>query len=143
MMTSTYGSYTVSDIILFILAAMVILIAAWCIFSFVRAIFFFIFSQGKDEKIKKAWNSIRYMIIWIFLTVILLFLFPLIFRWVWLENYERYSAKNIFNKAGQILNGAFQLKDVIKESQEQSKYNNQLYYDFENPYRIGDSSYTL
>lgn len=143
MMTSTYGSYTVSDIILFILAAMVILIAAWCIFSFVRAIFFFIFSQGKDEKIKKAWNSIRYMIIWIFLTVILLFLFPLIFRWVWLENYERYSAKNIFNKAGQILNGAFQLKDVIKESQEQSKYNNQLYYDFENSYRIGDSSYTL
>lgn len=141
-MTAAYDSYTVSDIILFVLAAMVILIAAWCIFSFVRAIFFFIFSQGKDEKIKKAWNSIRYMIIWIFLTVILLFLFPLIFKWVWLENYERYSAKNIFNKAGQILNWAFQLKDVIKESQEQSKYNNQLYYDFDNPYKIGDD-YTL
>ena len=128
-MTATYVPNTVSDIILFILAAMVILIAAWCIFSFVRAIFFFIFSQGKDEKIKKAWNSIRYMIIWIFLTVILLFLFPQIFRWVWLENYERYNAKNIFNKAWDIISSVFELKGVIKESQEQNKYKWQLYYD--------------
>lgn len=129
MMTSTNGTDMVSDIILFILAAMVILIAAWCIFSFVRAIFFFIFSQGKDEKIKKAWNSIRYMIIWIFLTVILLFLFPLIFKWVWLENYERYKAKSIFNKASSILSSIFELKDVFKESRELDMYNGQLYYD--------------
>ena len=128
MMTGASGPDTVADIILFVLAAMVILIAAWCIFSFVRAIFFFIFSQGKDEKIKKAWNSIRYMIIWIFLTVILLFVFPLIFKWVGLENYGKYTAKNIFNKAWDILRGAFKLKDVIKESQEMNKYNEQLYY---------------
>jgi len=132
MMTWADSTNMVSDIILFILAAMVVLIAAWCIFSFVRAIFFFIFSQGKDEKIKKAWNSIRYMIIGIFLTVVLLFLFPLIFKWVWLEGYERYSAKNIFNKAWDIVKGAFKLKDVIKESQEQSKYNWQLYYETDN-----------
>lgn len=143
MMTSTYGPNTVSDIILFILAAMVILIAAWCIFSFIRAIFFFIFSQGKDEKIKKARNSIRYMIIWIFLTVILLFLFPLIFRWIWLENYERYSAKNIFNKAWQILGGAFELKDIIKESQTQNKYDSQLYYPSTSPVKIWWDDYTL
>ena len=140
-MSPTYGTDTVSDIILFILAAMVILIAAWCIFSFVRAIFFFIFSQGKDEKIKKAWNSIRYMIIWIFLTVILLFLFPLIFKRVWLEHYEKYSAKNIFNKASDIIKGAFKLKDVIKESQEQNKYNWQLYIETDN-LKI-DDDYTL
>jgi len=140
-MTPTYGPDTVSDIILFILAAMVILIAAWCIFSFIRAIFFFIFSQGKDEKIKKAWNSIRYMIIWIFLTVVLLFLFPYIFRLVWLEHYEKYNAKNIFNKASDIIKGAFKLKDVIKESQEQNKYNWQLYIDTDN-LKI-DDDYTL
>lgn len=128
-MTTTYGQDSVQNIILFILAAMVILIAAWCIFSFIRAIFFFIFSQGKDEKIKKAWNSIRYMIIWIFLTVVLLFLFPLIFKWVWLENYDKYNAKNIFNKAWEIISHVFNIKDIIKESQEQSKYNWQLYYD--------------
>lgn len=128
-MSSTYGTDTVSDIILFILAAMVILIAAWCIFSFVRAIFFFIFSQGKDEKIKKAWNSIRYMIIWIFLTAALLFLFPLIFRRIWIADYEKYTAKNIFAKAWTILSSLFELKDVIKDGQEMNKYNWQLYYD--------------
>ena len=141
MMTGAGSPDMVSDIILFILAAMVILIAAWCIFSFVRAIFFFIFSQGKDEKIKKAWNSIRYMIIGIFLTVILLFLFPLIFKWIWLEGYERYTAKSIFNKAWDIIKGAFKLKDVIKESQEQNKYNWQLYYETDN--LIIDDDYTL
>lgn len=140
-MTGASGPDTVADIILFVLAAMVILIAAWCIFSFVRAIFFFIFSQGKDEKIKKAWNSIRYMIIWIFLTVILLFVFPLIFKWVGLENYGKYTAKNIFNKAWDILRGAFKLKDVIKESQEMNKYNEQLYYEVDN-LKL-DDDYTL
>jgi len=141
MMTWASSPDTVADIILFILAAMVILIAAWCIFSFVRAIFFFIFSQGKDEKIKKAWNSIRYMIIGIFLTVILLFLFPLIFKWVWLENYSKYTAKNIFAKAWDILKGAFKLKDVIRESQEMNKYNEQLYYEVDN-LKV-DDDYTL
>lgn len=128
-MSATYGTDTVSDIILFVLAVMVILIAAGCIFAFVRAIFFFIFSQWKDEKIKKAWNSIRYMVIGIIFTVILLYLFPLVFRWIWLENYERYTAKSIFTKAGSILSSVFELKDVIKESQEMNMYNWQLYYD--------------
>lgn len=126
-MSPTYGSDTISNIILFVLAAMVILIAAWCIFAFVRAIFFFIFSQWKEEKIKKAWNSIRYMVIWILLTVVLLYLFPLVFRRIWIENYERYTAKNIFSKAWTILNGVFELKDVFKETQDLNKYNWQLY----------------
>lgn len=128
-MSATYGTDTVSDIILFVLAVMVILIAAGCIFAFVRAIFFFIFSQWKDEKIKKAWNSIRYMVIGIIFTVILLYFFPLVFRWIWLENYEKYTAKSIFTKAGSILSSVFELKDVIKESQEMNMYNWQLYYD--------------
>lgn len=140
-MAVTYGSDTISDIILFILAVMVILIAAWCIFAFVRAIFFFIFSQWKEEKIKKAWNSIRYMIIGIFLTIILLYLFPLIFRLVWLENYDKYNAKSIFNKAWSILGGVFELKDIIKESQEMNMYNWQLYYDTNN-LKLSDE-YTL
>ena len=68
------------------------------------------------------------MIMWIFLTVVLLFLFPLIFRWIWLDNYDKYSAKNIFNKAWEVLSSVFELKDIIRDSQEQSKYNWQLYY---------------
>jgi len=142
MTTSTYGSDTVSDIILLVLAVMVILIAAWCIFAFVRAIFFFIFSQWKDEKIKKAWNSIRYMVIWIIFTVILLYLFPLVFKRIWLENYEKYTAKSIFAKAGTVLSSIFELKDVIKESQEMNMYNWQLYYDT-NPVKLWWDDYTL
>ena len=128
-MSPTYGSDTISNIILFILAALVILIVAWCIFSFVRAIFFFIFSQWKEEKIKKAWNSIRYMIIWIFLTAALLFVFPLIFRRIGISDYDKYTTKNIFAKAGTILSSLFEIKDIIKDSQEMNNYNSQLYFD--------------
>jgi len=39
------------------------------------------------------------MIMGIFLTIVLLFLFPLAFKLTGLENYEEYSAKNIFDKA--------------------------------------------
>ncbi len=140
-MSSTYWEDTISNIILFVLAALVILIVAGCIFSFIRAIFFFIFSQWKEEKIKKAWNSIRYMIIWIFLTAALLFLFPLIFRRIWIADYEKYTAKNIFAKAGTILSSIFEIKDVIKDSQEMNKYNWQLYYDTNN-LKLNDE-YTL
>ena len=142
-MSPTYGQDTVSNIILFILAALVILIVAGCIFSFIRAIFFFIFSQWKEEKIKKAWNSIRYMIIWIFLTAALLFLFPLIFRRIWISDYEKYTAKNIFAKAGTILSSLFELKDVIKDGQEINKYNWQLYYDSNTTPKLFEDDYAL
>lgn len=126
---TTYGPDSIKNIVLFILAVIVILIAWWCIFAFIRAILLFIFSQWKEDKIKKAWNSIRYMIMWLFLSVILLFIFPMIFKWMKLDNYDDYNAKNIFNKAWQILNYVFNLKDLIKESQEQNQYRWQFYYD--------------
>ena len=69
------------------------------------------------------------MIIWIFLTAALLFLFPLIFRRIWITDYDKYTAKNIFAKAGTILSSIFELKDVIKEGQELNNYNSQLYFD--------------
>lgn len=142
-MSPTYWEDTISNIILFILAALVILIVAGCIFSFIRAIFFFIFSQWKEEKIKKAWNSIRYMIIWIILTAALLFLFPLIFRRIWIADYEKYTAKNIFAKAGTILSKVFEIKDVIKDGQEIDKYNWQLYYDTNTTPKLFEDDYAL
>jgi formate hydrogenlyase subunit 3/multisubunit Na+/H+ antiporter MnhD subunit len=130
-MNVTASESTIQNAILIILALVVIVICAWCIYAFIRAIFFFIFSQWKDDKIKKAWNSIRYMIMWIFLTVTFLFVFPLIFKWVWLDHSEVYTAKNIFNKAWEILSKTFQLKDVIRESQQQNQYRDQLYIDLD------------
>ncbi len=120
---------SIQSLILIILAIVVIAISLWSVYAFIHAIILFIFSQGKEEKIKKAWNGIRYMIMGIFLTVILLFVFPLAFKWMWLNNHEEYSAKNIFNKAWEILNKTLQLKDVIKDSQKENQYRQQLYYE--------------
>jgi energy-coupling factor transporter transmembrane protein EcfT len=120
---------SIQNLILIILALVVILISIWSIYSFIHAIFLFIFSQGKEEKIKKAWNGIRFMIMGIFLTVFLLFMFPTVFKRMWLEDYEEYSAKKIFNKAWELLNKTLQLKDIVKESQEENEYSDQLYYD--------------
>lgn len=82
------------------------------------------------------------MVIWIMLTVILLYLFPLVFRRIWLDNYEKYTAKNIFSKAGTILSSVFELKDVFKETQELNKYDWQLYYD-PTPTNLWTDDYTL
>jgi len=46
-----------------------------------------------------------------------------------LDDYEDYSAKNIFNKAGDMIEKAFQIKDIIQKSQEENQYRDQLYYD--------------
>ncbi len=128
-MLESSGSSSIQELILIILAIVVIAISIWSIYAFIRAILLFIFSQGQEEKIKTAWNSIRYMIMWIFLTVFLLFLFPLIFKRMGLEDYDAYSAKNIFNKAWELLEKTLQIQDIIKDSQEENQYRGQLYYD--------------
>lgn len=136
---------TVENIILTVLAIVVIAICIWCIYAFVRAIFLFIFSQWKEDKIKAAWNSIRYMIIGIIFTIILLFVFPLIFKRMNVKWYENYSAKNIFNRAWTIIKWASNLWDIIKESQKDMQYRGQLYYDTEtnDPITPDYSDYSL
>ena len=128
-MLESSGTSSIQNLILIVLAVVVIAISVWSIYAFIRSILLFIFSQWKEDKIKTAWNSIRYMIMGIFFTVFLLFIFPLAFKRMWLEDYEEYSAKNIFNKAWELLEKTFQIKDIIKESQEENQYNDQLYYD--------------
>jgi formate hydrogenlyase subunit 3/multisubunit Na+/H+ antiporter MnhD subunit len=120
---------SIQNLILTILAVVIIIVAVWSIYAFIRAVFSFIFSQWKEEKIKKAWNSIRYMIMGIFLSVFILFMFPLVFKRVWVDNHEEYSAKNIFNKAWTIINKTFKLKDIVKESQKKNQYEGNLYYE--------------
>jgi len=72
-----------------------------------------------------------------------LFLFPLVFKRVWLDNADAYSAKNIFSKAWELLSKTFQLKDVIRESQEQNQYRGQLYYDVDKQSEKFYDDYTL
>lgn len=111
--TSTIG---IEWFVLSILAILVLIICGWCVYAFFHAIFLFIFSQGDEEKKKSAWNSIRYMIIWVILTVALLTVFPLAFRQLEITWYETYTASNIFQRAGEILNGILQLGKTSSNS---------------------------
>jgi hypothetical protein len=59
----------------------------------------FIFSGGDQAKIKEAWNSIRYMILGVIMTIVFLFIFPVLFKKLNVPGYEQYNAQNIFKTA--------------------------------------------
>ena len=92
-----------ADVILFVFALIVLVVLVWCIRAFFYAIFLFIFSRWDDSKVKSAWNGIRYMIIGLFLTVMILFMAPTVLRVFRVRNSEAYSAKYIFVKVGNIV----------------------------------------
>lgn len=92
-----------ADVILFVFALIVLVVLIWCIWAFFYAIFLFIFSRWDDSKVKSAWNGIRYMIIGLFMTVMILFMAPTVLRVFRVRNSENYSAKYIFVKVGNIV----------------------------------------
>ncbi|UFX83088.1 chloride channel protein [Candidatus Absconditicoccus praedator] len=99
-----YGqATTIEEFVLLILAVVVIVIFGGAIAAFFIAIFQFIFSKGDSEKIKKAWNTIRYMLLGIILTILLLFIFPVVFERLEIPGHEQYTAQNIFEKAGELV----------------------------------------
>lgn len=108
---------SVEHFMLTLLALIVIVIFGGCIYAFIHAIFLFIFSQGDDEKKQSAWNGIRYMIIGIVLTMFLLTFFPILFEQLHVTGYETYTASNIFNRVGEILNSLLQLGNLVRETQ--------------------------
>ncbi len=94
-----WTSTTIENFVLVILAVIVIILFVWAIYAFLMAIFQFIFSKWETEKIKKAWNNIRYMILWVILSFLLLFVFPIVFQRLEIPWYEQYTAQNIFERA--------------------------------------------
>ena len=88
-----------SNVILSILAIMVLLVFGWVIYAIVYAIFMFVFSGWNEEKIKKAWNSIRYAVLWFILTLVILFWVPGFLRAIKVPGYQYYTASNIFKTA--------------------------------------------
>lgn len=115
---------TLENLILTTLALVVIVIFWGCIYAFVSAIFRFIFSHGEAEKIKGAWNSIRYMIVGILFTLLLLFLFPILFKQLEVQWYQIYTAENIFKKAWELIQGGFGLFNTIKRGSVNSDFYN-------------------
>lgn len=116
------------ELVLYLLGGLVLVILAGCIYSFLRAIFFFIFSKWEEKQIKAAWDSIRYMILGLFFTVMLIFISPTLLKFMHLQGAERYEAKSIFAYMGKILSGLGRLGNIITESQLNNQYNGDFYY---------------
>ena len=64
----------------------------------------FVFSGWNEEKIKKAWSSIRYALLWFILTLIILFAVPWFLRAIHVPWYEKYTSQNVFNNSKKWLN---------------------------------------
>jgi uncharacterized BrkB/YihY/UPF0761 family membrane protein len=104
------------NMLLTVLALLVLIICGGCVYAFVHAIFLFIFSHGDEEKKKSAWNSIRYMIIGVILTIFLLTVFPVVFRQLKVTGYEVYTARNVFERSGEIINQLFRFTQIVRDT---------------------------
>jgi hypothetical protein len=97
-----FGDFILLSISLFVLAA-------W-VFSILFILWWWlllILSGWKDEKIKPAINTIRYAVIWIIITVLTIFLFPILWRLLWLDVEKYAQPKRIFEKIEEIWNKVF------------------------------------
>ena len=127
LMNAIYDNANFQNVILTVLALVVLLVIVWCIYTFIRAIIMFIFSHNKEENKKKWRNSIRFMIIGVILTIVLLFLIPVVLKRMKVEKYDTYTPTNIFSRAGELVTGLFNLGNFIKQSQTNSEYRGELY----------------
>lgn len=94
----------------FILLAISIFVLASWIFSIIFILrwgLLLILSWGKDDKIKPAINTIRYAVIGIIITVLTIFLFPILWRLLWLDVEKYAQPKRIFEKIESIWNTVF------------------------------------
>lgn len=98
-------------------------ISLFVLFAWVLSIVFIlwwglllILSGGKDDKIKPAINTIRYAIIWVIITVLSIFLFPILWRLLGLDVNRYAKPERIFEKIEQIWNNIFWWNDVQTKS---------------------------
>ena len=112
-------SYTVTDLnvpwwILTIFALVVIAIFLGSIYSFIRAILLFIFSDGSEQNRTKARSSIQYIIVWIIFTLLFLYLFPFVFQQLRVQWYQYYSARNILSRAWEIVRDIVNVRSIVQ-----------------------------
>jgi uncharacterized membrane protein YgaE (UPF0421/DUF939 family) len=94
----------------FILLAISLFVLTSWIFSIVFILWWgllLILSWGKDDKIKPAINTIRYAVIGIVVTVVAIFVFPILWRMLWIDVEKYAEPKRIFQKIEEIWNKIF------------------------------------
>ena len=114
MQTFIADATSIAAMIQTVIALVVIAVFVMAIVSFIMAIWDFITSEWDEEKKKRGWNRIRFMMIGIILTIIFLIIFPLFLRRVWVLNYEAFTAPAIFARVGQILNYLFSIGWLVQ-----------------------------
>ena len=72
-----------------------------------------ILSGWKDDKIKPAINTIRYAVIGVVVTVVVIFVFPIFGRMLWLDVEQYAEPKRIFQKIEEIWNKIFANPNTI------------------------------
>jgi len=70
-----------------------------------------ILSWGKEDKIKPAINTIRYAIFWLIITVASVFLFPILWKLLWIDVEKYAKPSRILEKIEQIWNNVFWSND--------------------------------
>ena len=106
-----FGDFILLWISLFVLAA-------W-IFSIIFILWWgllLILSGGKDDKIKPAINTIRYAIVGIIITVLTIFLFPILGRLLGLDVEKYAEPKRIFEKIEELWDTIFWNKSSYDHS---------------------------
>lgn len=94
----------------FILLSISLFVLASGVFSIVFILWWWlllILSWGKDDKIKPAINTIRYAVIGIVVTVLTIFVFPILWKLLWLDVEKYAEPKRIFEKIEDIWNKVF------------------------------------
>jgi len=86
------------DFILFAISIIVLLAWIFSIMYILRGGVLLILSWWKDEKIKPAINSIRYSLIWLWVIVLSIFVFPKIAALLWLDVSKYSSPDKIFRE---------------------------------------------
>ncbi len=100
-----------SNVILNLLSILTLLVFIGVIYAVVYAVFMFVFSWGNDEKIKKAWNSIRYSLLGFILTLIILIAIPWFLRAIKVPWYNQYTSANIFETSKLWVNKVIEVFD--------------------------------
>ena len=106
-----YENSLMANVILNILAILVLLVFAGVLYAIIYSIIMFVFSGCNEEKIKKAWNSIRYALLWFILTLMILFAVPGFLRAIHVPWYRQYTSENVFKTAKIWLNKVIDVFD--------------------------------
>lgn len=85
------------------------------IVSFFLAIWDFIRSEWEEESKKKGRNRIRFMMVGILLTIVFLFLLPLLIKYLGIQWYEMFNAQNIFARIGELMNQLFSIWSEVQK----------------------------